>query len=71
MADALITLHNKTKDRFGDLDNTPYENWLDYYQPFAQDALKNAGVGAQRGTDEEVTEIMTEAYKFWISFLKR
>ena len=42
VADALITLHNKTKDRFGDLDNTPYENWLDYYQPFAQDVLKNA-----------------------------
>ncbi len=63
VADALIALHGKTKDKFGELDITPYENWLDYYQPFAHDVLKDALELNRNGDlDEEITEIMVEAY---------
>lgn len=42
IVDALAHWHGKTNDKFGSLDNPEYENWLDFYKPFAKDVLDTA-----------------------------
>ena len=34
--------HSKTNDKFGSIQNPTYDNWLDYYKPFAFDILQTA-----------------------------
>lgn len=42
VADALANWHCVTNDKFGDLDNPVFDDWLDYYKPFASDILSTA-----------------------------
>lgn len=42
IADALAHWHSITNDKFGSLDNPEYDNWLDFYKPFAGDVLNTA-----------------------------
>lgn len=42
IADALAHWHSITNDKFGTLDNPEYDNWLDFYKPFAEDILNTA-----------------------------
>lgn len=39
---AMYTWHSKTNDKFGPIQNPTYNNWLDYYKPFAFDILRTA-----------------------------
>lgn len=42
IADCLYCWHSKTNDKFGSLEAPEYDNWLDFYQPFAHDILTTA-----------------------------
>ncbi len=42
IADALAHWHSITNDKFGTLDNPEYDNWTDFYRPFAEDILNTA-----------------------------
>ena len=42
IADTLAHWHSITNDKFGTLDNPEYDNWLDFYKPFAEDILNTA-----------------------------
>lgn len=42
IVDALAHWHSITNDKFGSLDNPKYDNWLDFYKPFAEDILETA-----------------------------
>lgn len=42
VATALEHWHNITSDKFGDLENPQYDNWLDIYKPFAEDVFNTA-----------------------------
>ncbi|MCC8016395.1 MAG: fructosamine kinase family protein [Clostridiales bacterium] len=39
---AMGAVHSKTNSKFGPLGNAVYDNWLDYYKPFALDVLNTA-----------------------------
>jgi fructosamine-3-kinase len=42
IADCLANWHSITNNKFGSINNPEYDNWLDYYKPFAQDILTTA-----------------------------
>ena len=42
IADCLANWHSVTCNKFGSLDFPEYDNWLDFYRPFAQDILQTA-----------------------------
>ena len=42
VTDALLHWHSRTNDKFGLIGSAVYENWLDFYRPFADDILKRA-----------------------------
>lgn len=39
---AMYVWHSKTNDKYGPIQNPIYDNWLDYYKPFAFDVLQTA-----------------------------
>ena len=39
---AIYVWHSKTNEKFGPIQNPTYNNWLDYYKPFAFDILQTA-----------------------------
>ena len=39
---AMYVWHSKTNDKFGPIQNPNYDEWLDYYKPFAFDILQTA-----------------------------
>lgn len=39
---AMYVWHSKTNERFGPVQNPTYDEWLDYYKPFAFDILQTA-----------------------------
>ncbi len=59
---AMGVWHNKKNDKFGLTENAVYDNWFDYYKPFARDILETA----KQHKDlfpASVIEIMDEAWK--------
>lgn len=42
VTDVMNYWHSKTNDKFGLIGNAVYDNWLDYYKPFARDILETA-----------------------------
>ena len=58
--------HERTNDRFGPIDNAVYDDWLDYYGPFATDVLNSAEQLAKNNElDVEVVDVMKRA---WLIF---
>ena len=46
---AMYAWHSKTNDKFGLVQNANYDEWLDYYKPFAFDILQKARNMVDRG----------------------
>lgn len=72
MAECLIkslnAIHQATNDKFGLLENPIYDNWLDYYKPFAYEQYKwvmENGKDAKHKIPLEMYEIMEES---WLRF---
>lgn len=42
IVDCLAHWHSITNDKYGDIDNPEYDNWLEYYKPLAEDILITA-----------------------------
>lgn len=74
-ADDIVTAmnvwHSKTNDKFGLTGNAVYDNWLDYYKPFALDILESA----KKRTDlfgSKIIAVMTDAWdKFDVIFCEK
>lgn len=64
IANALGHWHNITNDKFGDINNPQYDNWLDFYKPFAQDILTTSVQLNKNGTiDNKTLQTMQRAWK--------
>lgn len=64
IADALHHWHCITNDKFGTLDNPEYNNWLDFYRPFARDILDTAIEMNKNGkVNNKTIETMKTAWK--------
>ena len=74
-ADDIVTAmnvwHSETNDKFGLTGNAVYDNWLDYYRPFALDILESA----KKRTDlfgSKIIAVMTDAWdKFDVIFCEK
>lgn len=74
-ADNIVTAmgawHSKTNDKFGLTGNAVFDDWFDYYKPFAFDILKTA----EEKTDlfpSQVVDVMKKAYdKFDVIFCEK
>lgn len=68
---AMGTVHSKTGDKFGLTGNAVFDNWFDYYKPFAYDILKTA----EEKTDlfpPKVIDVMKKAWdKFDVIFCEK
>ncbi len=42
LTDGLHSIHSCTNQKFGDIQNPIYDNWQDYYRPYAEDILQKA-----------------------------
>jgi fructosamine-3-kinase len=42
IADCIAHWHSITNDKFGSLESPEYDNWIDFYKPFAEDILTTA-----------------------------
>lgn len=66
IAEALDHWHSITHDKFGSLDNPEYDNWLDFYKPFAEDIYNTA---LQMREDGKISKKTIEAMKTaWKNF---
>lgn len=69
-ADEITTIihhwHEQTNDKFGLIGNAVYDEWLDYYQPFAADILECARVLTNRGKLEK--KVLTTMERAWSAF---
>lgn len=74
-ADDVVTAmgvwHSETNDKFGLTGNAVYDNWLDYYKPFALDILESA----KKRSDlfcPKIIAVMTDAWdKFDVIFCEK
>jgi fructosamine-3-kinase len=58
--------HEQTNDKFGPLDNAVYDEWLDYYKPFAEEVLNCARDLVKSGKlEKKVLDAMERA---WMKF---
>ncbi|MFR5876490.1 MAG: fructosamine kinase family protein [Eubacterium sp.] len=66
VTDALIDIHKIHGDKFGNIDNTHYDNWIDYYKNFAEDVyLKAVDKNKIKEFDRYVLKAMTKAISFF------
>lgn len=62
--DAQLSIHNIKSEKFGPIDNPVYDNWMDFYRPFAQNIYNDAIEKNKEGKfDKYVLDIMKEAWK--------
>lgn len=55
--------HSQTNDKYGLTGNAVYDNWLDYYKPFAEDVLKTAReLTANNLLEKSTLEVMESAW---------
>lgn len=69
-ADEITTIihhwHAQTNDKFGLIGNAVYDEWLDFYQPFAADILECAKELAQNGKLEK--KVLVTMERAWSAF---
>lgn len=71
VTDALIFWHNKTNKYYGLTGNAVYNDWIDYYKPFAADIL-NSSVERNDLISTDVIQLMQKAFdKFDFIFSER
>ncbi len=64
IADCLGNWHSITNSRFGSLENPEYDNWLDYYKPFAEEILTEAVRMNKNGIlNNKTLDVMKTAWK--------
>lgn len=71
---AMHELHSTTSDKFGDTLNPTFDNWLDYYKPFATQILSAAEKLSKEGSviNNKILSVMHAAYdKFDIIFSQK
>lgn len=73
VVDALIDIHSCKNDKFGDIDNPQYDNWLDYYRPFAKSVLDTAlKLNSEGKLNSRITNTLQASYnKFDIIFSEK
>lgn len=59
--DAMGVWHDKTNDKFGTTDNAVYNNWFEYYKPFAEDILETAELNKTLFS-QDVIDVMVNAW---------
>lgn len=63
VTEAMHYWHSKTNDKYGPTGNAVYDNWLDYYKPFAEDILKTAReLTANKLLEKSTLEVMENAW---------
>ncbi len=66
LTDGLHSIHCCTNDKFGDVQNPVYDNWHDYYKPYAEDILQKAEKLYNEGKLEGlVFDTMKQAYEMY------
>ena len=69
-ADEVTTIirhwHEITNETFGPLNNAIYDDWFDYYRPFAENVLKSARILAERG--ELQRAVLDTMERAWAAF---
>lgn len=61
---ALLKIHSVTSDKFGYIDNSNFDTWLDFYRPYAADIYEKAQNAEKEGKfDAYILKTMTAAYK--------
>ncbi|MDD4839834.1 MAG: fructosamine kinase family protein [Clostridia bacterium] len=70
VVNSMLEIHSFTNPKFGDIENPSYDNWLDYYKPFATEILETSKKLRDGGKlDGYIVETMEKAYaKFDIIF---
>lgn len=64
IADCLANWHSVTCNKFGSLDFPEYDNWLDFYRPFAQDILQTAAeLNRKKRLKDSTLNVMQTAWK--------
>ncbi len=64
IADCLANWHSVTCNKFGNLDFPEYDNWLDFYRPFAQDILQTAAeLNRKKRLKDSTLNVMQTAWK--------
>lgn len=64
IADCLANWHSVTCNKFGSLDFPEYDNWLDFYRPFAQDILQTAAeLNRKKRLKDSALNVMQTAWK--------
>lgn len=73
VVDAMADIHSFTNVKFGDLENPTFDNWLDYYRPFAEDVLISAREMNKKGQlPNSILIVMEDAWeKFDLIFDKK
>ncbi len=55
--------HERTNDKFGPVGNAVYDDWFDYYRPFAADVLSSARrLSADGRLEEKVVRVMAQSW---------
>ncbi len=63
ITNSMIEFHNCHNDKFGNIKNPQYDNWLDYYKPFAKSILdKTCQLVKENKIKKIVLKIMEQAY---------
>lgn len=64
ITDALHEIHLHVSEKFGDTLNPAFDDWTDYYRPFAEQVLNKAEEFAARGElNKHIVEVMRAAMK--------
>ncbi|NCA66593.1 MAG: aminoglycoside phosphotransferase family protein [Clostridia bacterium] len=64
VVDALLQIHSKPHEKFGDILNPVYDKWLDYYRPFAEDIKTTANELVKAGRLEAyIADTLNAAYR--------
>lgn len=63
---AMYAWHSKTNDKFGSIQNPTYDNWIDYYKPFAFDILQTARKMVKDGQLEPY--FLRTMKRAWVNF---
>lgn len=63
VTDGLLAIHSIKSDKFGKIDGTSYNTWLEYYKPYAKNILEKAIEKNKQGNfDTYILKIMLHAW---------
>lgn len=66
LTEEMNSIHSCTAEKFGDIENPTFDNWQDYYKPFALDILKKAEEMNKNGKLEGfIFNTMKKAYSMY------